>query len=162
MAEPLRLAAKMVDTVDRATRSAIMAKVRSKGTRPEIAFRKALFARGLRYRLHRISLPGSPDLVFPGLSAVAFVHGCQWHWHGCSRSRMPASNMAYWTAKIARNQERDKAQVAALRALGWRVLIVWECALKPVTLNATADRAAQWLRSRRGDVFILETTGQGS
>ena len=75
---------------------------------------------------------------------------------------MPTSNIAYWTAKFARNQERDKTQVAALRALGWRVLIVWECALKPSALNDTADRAAKWLRSKRGSVFVLEANGRGS
>lgn len=96
------------------------------------------------------TLPGTPDLVLPGHRAVVFVHGCQWLWHGCSRCRMPASNVEYWRAKITRNQERDRRQVAELRSLGWRVLIVWECALKPRMLDATADKAARWLRSERG------------
>lgn len=140
----------MTDTVDTATRSRIMARIRAKDTAPELALRKALFARGLRYRLHRATLPGTPDLVLPGHRAVAFVHGCQWHWHGCSRCRMPASNVEYWRAKIARNQERDRRQGAELRSLGWRVLIVWECALKSRMLDATADKAARWLRSGLG------------
>lgn len=140
----------MTDTVDTATRSLIMARIRAKDTAPELALRKALFARGLRYRLHRATLPGTPDLVLPGHRAVVFVHGCQWHWHGCSRCRMPASNVEYWRAKIARNQERDRRQIAELRALGWRVLIVWECALKSRTLDATADKAARWLCAGRG------------
>lgn len=146
----------MVDTVDRATRSEIMSRVRSKNTGPEVAFRKALFARGLRYRLHGAGLPGTPDLVLPGLSAVAFVHGCQWHWHGCSRCRMPKTNVEHWSRKIARNKERDRAQVEALRKEGWRVLIVWECALKPANLVSAANKAAKWLRSGRGKLLVIE------
>lgn len=146
----------MVDTVDRATRSRIMSRVRSKNTGPEVAFRKALFARSLRYRLHGAGLPGSPDLVLHGLAAVAFVHGCQWHWHGCSRCRMPKTNVEYWSRKIARNQERDRDQMAALHKLGWRVLIVWECALKPSNLDAASDKVAKWLRSGRGKLMIIE------
>lgn len=148
----------MADTVDRATRSKIMSWVRSKNTGPELTFRKALFARGLRYRLHGAGLPGSPDLVLPRFVAVVFVHGCQWHWHGCNRCRMPKTNVEYWSKKIAHNQERDRAQVAALRKLGWRVLIVWECTLKPSYLEAAADKAAKWLRSSRGKLLTVEPT----
>jgi DNA mismatch endonuclease (patch repair protein) len=136
----------LADTFDKATRSRIMARVHSTDTTPELRLRRALHARGLRYRLHEARLPGKPDLVLPGRKIVVFVHGCQWHWHGCARSRMPASNRAYWEAKIARNQVRDRASIAALVALGWRVLIVWECALKSRCLDATADEAAEWVR----------------
>lgn len=135
----------MTDTVNKETRSRIMARVRNKDTIPELRLRKALFARGLRYRLHRRDLPGKPDLVFPSRKAVIFVHGCQWHWHGCPRCRMPATNTAYWETKISSNQARDRKNVAALRAKGWRVLIVWECALKARTLDSTVDEAACWL-----------------
>lgn len=151
----------MVDTVDRATRSKIMSRVLSKNTGPELTFRKALFARGLRYRLHGTGLPGSPDLVLPGLGAVVFIHGCQWHWHGCRRCRMPKTNVEYWSRKIARNQERDRDQIAALRRLGWRVLIVWECALRPANLDAAADKAARWLRSGRGKMLAIEPVKSG-
>lgn len=136
----------MVDTVDAETRSRIMSRVRSKDTAPEVALRKALFARGLRYRLHDAALPGKPDLVSARYKAVVFVHGCQWHWHGCSRSRMPATNTDYWRSKIARNQVRDQAHIAELLAHGWRVLVVWECAVKSRALDATADKAIKWLR----------------
>lgn len=145
----------MTDTVDTATRSRIMARIRAKDTAPELALRKALFARGLRYRLHRATLPGTPDLVLPRHRAVAFVHGCQWHWHGCSRCRMPKTNVEHWSSKIARNQERDHAQVEALLKLGWRVLIVWECALNPRYLDAAADKASKWLRSGRGNRLTI-------
>lgn len=125
-------------------RSEVMRAVKGADTRPEVALRKALFRRGLRYRLHAKGLPGKPDLVFPRYRAVIFVHGCFWHGHGCARgARIPKSNRAYWTAKIARNRERDQKNVKALAHDGWRVYVVWECELKDV--SAAADKAAQWL-----------------
>jgi DNA mismatch endonuclease, patch repair protein len=136
----------MRDTVDKATRSAIMARVRSKDTAPELRLRKALFALGLRYRLHASTLPGKPDIVLPRHRAVILVHGCLWHWHGCRRSRMPASNADYWKAKISRNASRDRNNLAALAALGWRVLIVWECALTPRMTATTVETVAAWIR----------------
>ena len=137
----------MVDTVSKEARSKIMARVRSKDTQPELLLRRALFARGLRYRLHSSELPGKPDLVFARYKAVVFVHGCLWHWHGCNRSRMPNTHSDYWQAKIARNRARDRANVAALTAAGWRVAIVWECSIKAKSLDAVADESAEWVRS---------------
>lgn len=108
-----------------------MRAVKGKNTKPEIAVRKMLTAMSYRYRLHRKDLPGNPDIVFPGRRRVVFVHGCWWHGHDCKRgARVPATNVGYWTAKIARNEARDAAAVKALRAAGWRSLIVWECQLK--------------------------------
>lgn len=119
-----------------------MRAVKGADTRIEIALRKALFARGLRYRLHAAELPGKPDLVFPKYRAVIFVHGCFWHGHDCARgSRVPKTNRAYWTAKIARNKVRDKENANRLKAQGWRVLVVWECAMKDV--EAAAGRLAR-------------------
>lgn len=120
----------MADTVDCLTRSAIMRCIKSRDTSPEMAVRRALHASGLRFRLHRQDLPGTPDLVLPRHRIAVFVHGCFWHWHGCRRCRMPQSNRAYWSAKIARNVARDQAASEALRQLGWRVLVVWECELQ--------------------------------
>lgn len=151
----------MVDTVTKEVRSQIMGRVRSKDTKPELQLRKALFARGLRYRLHSSELPGKPDLVFPRHKAVVFIHGCLWHWHGCNRSRMPNTNAEYWQAKIARNQMRDRANLAALTAIGWRVLTVWECAIKAKSLDAVADEAAAWVRSGRNGVQVIPTHGNG-
>lgn len=112
-------------------RAAVMRRVRSRDTGPEIRVRKVLWALGYRYRLHRRDLPGSPDVVFPGRRIALFVHGCFWHGHDCARgARAPKSNVAYWAAKITRNRARDAAQAAALAAAGWRVLVVWECGLK--------------------------------
>jgi DNA mismatch endonuclease (patch repair protein) len=124
-------------------RSEVMRAVKGANTKPEIALRKALFAKGLRYRLHG-DLPGKPDLVFPARRAVIFVHGCFWHGHDCARgARVPKTNRAYWTKKVARNALRDAEHAKALAALGWRARIVWECELKD--LEGAADKAARWL-----------------
>jgi DNA mismatch endonuclease (patch repair protein) len=112
-------------------RSAVMRKVRSSGTAPEVRVRKLLTRLGLRYRLHRKDLPGSPDIVMAGRKTAIFVHGCFWHGHDCKRgARAPKANAAYWSAKIARNVERDARVQGALAEAGWRALVVWECELK--------------------------------
>ena len=130
-----------------AQRSAIMRAVKSRNTRPEIALRKSLFARGFRYRLNVGHLPGSPDLVFPKFRAVIFVHGCFWHGHDCPRgARIPATNQAYWIAKIDRNKARDRRNIKALRKMGWRVLVSWECRQKE--LPKESARCARWLKRR--------------
>ncbi|MGF1543831.1 MAG: very short patch repair endonuclease [Parvularculaceae bacterium] len=132
-------------TSETAQRSAIMRAVRARDTGPEIALRRALFARGLRYRLHAARLPGKPDIVFPGRRAVVFVHGCFWHGHDCPRgARTPKTNTDYWLAKIARNRARDDRRLNELAGLGWRVRVVWECEIKNV--DAAADACASWLR----------------
>jgi DNA mismatch endonuclease, patch repair protein len=111
-----------------AARAALMASVRQKGSRPEMIVRKLVHRMGYRYRLHRRDLPGSPDLVFPRLKKVVFVHGCFWHRHeGCSRASNPKTRSSFWGDKFARNVERDAQVETALRRAGWRVLVVWEC-----------------------------------
>ncbi|MGE0409374.1 MAG: very short patch repair endonuclease [Amphiplicatus sp.] len=130
-------------------RAEVMRAVKSADTKPEIALRKALFAKGLRYRLHAADLPGRPDLVFPRRRAVLFVNGCFWHGHDCPRgARIPKTNRAYWTAKIARNVARDKKNAETLAALGWRVFTVWECGLKDV--ETAARRLAKAIASLKG------------
>ena len=112
-------------------RSRTMRAVKDRNTAPEIAVRRMVHGMGYRFRLHRKDLPGKPDLVLPRLKTVIFVHGCFWHGHNCARgARMPKTNVVYWRAKIGRNRERDQSHVAALKADGWRVAIVWECALR--------------------------------
>lgn len=129
-------------------RSEVMRAVKGANTKPEIALRKALFARGLRYRLHGTDLPGKPDLIFPARNAVIFVHGCFWHGHACARgARVPKTNRAYWTKKVAGNVARDAAHAETLAALGWRVRIVWECELKD--LDRTSNEAERWLLKQR-------------
>jgi len=140
-----------MDTVAPDIRSKIMASVGQKNTGVEILLRKALHRRGLRYRLHDRSLPGSPDLVFPRFRAVIFVHGCYWHAHGCHRSTVPKTRNAFWAAKFAANKARDAKKAKALRSLGWRVMTVWECALRGKTARsseAIAKRVQAWLKSR--------------
>jgi DNA mismatch endonuclease, patch repair protein len=125
-----------------AERSAIMRAVRSRDTAPELKVRRLAHGLGFRFRLGGRGLPGSPDLAFARLSACIFVHGCFWHGHGCARgARVPQANRAYWLAKIARNRARDEASLQALRRLGWRALVVWEC--------ETRDEAALARRLRR-------------
>lgn len=117
----------MADRVPPADRSRMMAAVRGKDTRPELAVRSALFRAGYRYRLHRRDLPGSPDIVLPRYRTAVFVHGCFWHGHDCRRGRRPASNVAFWNTKLDGNVARDRANYAALKAAGWTVAIIWQC-----------------------------------
>jgi len=112
-------------------RSEVMGRVKQKNTGAELRVRKLLTRMGCRYRLHRRDLPGSPDVAMPGRKAAVFVHGCFWHGHDCPRgARAPKANAAYWSAKLARNRERDARAESALRDLGWRPVVVWECELK--------------------------------
>ena len=119
-----------MDTVDPQTRSKIMASVGQKNTGAEWVLRRALHRIGLRYRLHDRSLPGSPDLVFSRKRAVVFVHGCFWHSHGCYRSTVPKSQREFWSEKFRVNRSRDERNRVSLLASGWRVVTVWECALR--------------------------------
>lgn len=105
-----------------------MRAVKGRDTAPELAVRRAVWAIGGRYRLHRKDLPGCPDLAFPGRRKAIFVHGCFWHGHDCARgARTPKSNSEYWTAKIGRNRARDERNRQLYRDMGWDVLSVWEC-----------------------------------
>jgi len=108
-----------------------MRAVKGRDTTPEMMVRRMVHAMGKRYRLHRDDLPGKPDLTFPGLKKIIFVHGCFWHGHECKRgARQPKENAAYWKKKIRRNKKRDAESQEALRGMGWDVLIIWECQLK--------------------------------
>lgn len=122
----------MADTVSKEKRSEIMSHVTGKETKPEIMVRKYLFARGLRYRKNVKQLPGTPDIVFLKYKTAVFVNGCFWHGHkGCKYSHLPSTNLEYWKKKIAENLERDERKTRELEKLGYRVLIVWQCQLKP-------------------------------
>ena len=118
-----------MDKITKDARSQNMAKIRSKNTKPELLLRRALFANGLRYRLHyRIS--GKPDIVFPGKKVAIFVNGCFWHGHSCPEGHTPKTNKKFWVNKIEVNQARDKRNVAQLRKAGWKVLTLWECGIE--------------------------------
>lgn len=113
------------------SRSDIMRAVKRAHTRPEVVVRQALHALGLRFRLHRRDLPGSPDIVLPKFRTVVFVHGCFWHRHpDCRYATTPKSRQEYWLPKFEANVERDARKEAQLRELGWRVLVMWECETK--------------------------------
>ncbi len=147
-----------MDTVDKKTRSRIMASVGQRDTGPEMRLRRILHRLGLRYRLHDRKLPGSPDLVFPSFHAVVFVHGCFWHVHeGCKFSMVPSSQRPFWSDKFDANRRRDRKNCDLLLTGGWRVLIVWECAIKAtknVALNELGTGIARWLSSndRYGEI----------
>lgn len=136
-----------------------MAGIRGKDTKPEIMLRRGLHAAGFRYRLHDRTLPGRPDMVFPRHRAVLFAHGCFWHGHDCHLFRWPSSRQEFWTAKITRNREVDARSESALAAAGWRLGVVWECALKGRTrlpLPTVLESCIRWLRS---DELRLEIRG---
>lgn len=107
-----------------------MAAIASKDMKPEMIVRSLVHRMGYRYRLHARDLPGKPDLVFRPRRKAVFVHGCFWHQHpkrSCKDGRAPKSNLGYWAGKLARNVGRDAANLARLRSMGWKVLVVWEC-----------------------------------
>lgn len=120
----------MADSLSRALRSANMAAVHGRDTKPEIAVRSKLFHEGYRFRLHRRDLPGCPDIVLPRFHTVVFVHGCFWHGHSCRRGKLPDTNREFWATKIQGNVKRDRLNLAALQAEGWSVFVIWTCELK--------------------------------
>ena len=118
----------MIDVVDVATRSRMMAGIRGKDTKPELTVRRYLHRQGFRFRLNDRHLPGAPDLVLPKYRTVVFVHGCFWHQHdGCKYATKPKSNAQFWLDKLIANVKRDANAIAALKADGWRVIVMWEC-----------------------------------
>lgn len=125
-----------------------MARVRSKDTQPERRVRTIAHAMGLRFRLHRRDLKGTPDLLFPKHNVAMFIHGCFWHQHeGCKRASIPSSRRDFWIPKLRRNVERDEIAVQDLRAKGWRVEIIWECETKNPEL----------ITKRLSDIFLRRT-----
>lgn len=148
----------MADIVDVETRKRMMSGIRGKDTKPEWLIRRGLHGSGFRYRLHYRTLPGKPDLVLPRYRAVVFVHGCFWHGHDCPLFKWPKSREEFWRTKIEGNRERDIRSEALLAADGWRVAVVWECALRgrasdPATV---VHELAMWLK---GDLPRMEIRG---
>ena len=149
----------MTDIVDQQTRSRMMSGIRGKNTKPELALRRALHARGFRFRLHPGKVHGRPDLVLPKHRAVVFVHGCFWHRHeGCRYATVPATRPEFWRAKFDTNAARDSAVRTSLLQDGWRVATVWECALrKPERVNSAITVLEEWLLGTEGQIEIGAT-----
>ena len=124
-------------------RSAQMALIRSRDTKPEMRVRRALHTAGFRYRLHDERLPGKPDLVLPSRQVALFVHGCFWHQHpdrSCALARMPKSRLEFWRPKLEGNRARDERKRRELESLGWSVIEVWECQTSPSDLSGLVER----------------------
>lgn len=135
----------------------MMSGIRGKNTKPELILRRGLHALGFRFRLHDKALPGKPDMVFPARKAVLFANGCFWHGHNCHLFKWPSTRVEFWQTKIFRNREIDAAAEAALLKGGWRVGMVWECALKGRTrlpLEEVIGQCAAWLRSDTESLII--------
>jgi DNA mismatch endonuclease (patch repair protein) len=146
----------MTDVFTPEQRSAVMRRVKGKNTSPELAARRILRAAGIGYRLGGAGLPGRPDIVMQGRRTAVFVHGCFWHGHDCPRgARKPKANAEYWAAKIERNTARDAAAREALLAQGWRVITVWECAMKAPDF---AGRLVEAVRGQAAAVSISSSS----
>lgn len=128
----------MADVLSKEQRSKCMSHIRSKDTKPEVLVRRFLFAHGFRFRLHRKNLPGKPDIVLSKYKTVIFINGCFWHGHqDCKYSTIPETNREFWENKISGNIQRDKETYSRLVKLGWNVIEIWQCQLKPKTRDHT-------------------------
>ncbi len=144
----------MTDFMSAQQRSRAMSHVRGSESQLEKLVRSGLHRRGFRFRKNVKGLPGRPDIVLPKYNAVVFVHGCFWHGHdGCPAGKLPQANAEFWADKIAASAERDRRQTAELRRLGWRVAVVWGCAVRR-DAGAVLEKLAAWLNSTDVDVVI--------
>ncbi len=141
----------MTDTLSPEQRSQLMAKIHGKDTAIEEKVRSHLHKKGYRFRKHVTTLPGSPDIVLPKYKAAIFIHGCFWHGHyGCRKSRLPTARCSFWEEKRRANLERDVRKISELINFGWRVAVVWQCALEQTeTLNSTIDTLETWINSEK-------------
>ena len=147
----------MTDVLTLEQRRFNMSRIRGRDTKPELILRFGLHARGLRFRLHRKDLPGCPDLVFPCFRAVVFVHGCFWHGHDCPMFKLPATRAEFWAAKIGGNRTRDARAHAGLVEAGWRILVLWECALRGPSrrpVEAVLDAIVGWLHTEKSEGVV--------
>lgn len=147
----------MADVLAPEQRRRNMSRIRGRDTKPEMLVRRGLHAKGLRFRVQRRDLPGRPDLTFPKYRCVVQVHGCFWHWHGCPLCKVPKTRTEFWEQKIATNVERDRAAEDALRDIGWRIALVWECSLRGkarLPENAVVDQLMHFIRSERVHLVI--------
>ena len=147
----------MADIVDRETRSRMMSGIRGRDTKPELAIRRHLHAAGYRFRVHDRRLPGCPDLVLPKHRAVIFVHGCFWHHHEqCRFATIPATRAEFWKSKFESNQLRDNRNSETLLRAGWRVAVVWECAVKVHREESVTAQLIRWLDSSSPRLVVAQ------
>ena len=147
------------DVLSREQRHLVMSRIGGKNTKPEMLIRRGLHARGLRYKLHVSGLPGKPDIVLPRYRTAIFVHGCFWHGHGCSLFRWPKTRADFWKKKLRSNMKRDQRILTALEADGWRVLLIWECALKGKQrrqLHDVLNKADSFIRTKMNSFETIE------
>jgi DNA mismatch endonuclease (patch repair protein) len=136
----------MSDIHDKKTRSYNMSQIKSKDTKPELLVRKFLFSKGYRFKLHDKNLSGKPDMVLPKFKTIILIHGCFWHGHtNCKYFAMPKTRKTFWETKILGNKEKDKRNIKDLKKLGWKVIIIWECQLKPGKVDKTLKRLVERL-----------------
>lgn len=150
----------MADIVSPEVRSRMMAGIRGKNTKPELLIRTNLHKLGFRFRLHDPKLPGKPDLVLPKWRAAIFIHGCFWHFHGCKLFRIPKTRSEFWREKLVGNRDRDALILKQLHDEKWRVLIIWECALRGRCRQAPEDlmhQVSEWIQSENN---FLELSGR--
>ncbi|MUP39905.1 DNA mismatch endonuclease Vsr [Labilibaculum sp. 44] len=140
----------MTDTHSKETRSYNMSRIKGKNTKPELVVRRFLFANGFRYRLHAKNLPGKPDIVLPKYKTVIFVNGCFWHGHqNCKYFVPPKTRTEWWLQKITNTQNRDRQAQTELQSLGWRVITIWECELKPKKVEERLNGLLSYLLSMK-------------
>lgn len=135
-----------------------MSGIRGRNTKPEKIVRRELHARGFRFALHPMQLPGRPDIALTRWRVAVFVNGCFWHLHGCGLSKVPSSNTTFWQRKLQGNRDRDEIAVLTLISMGWRVATVWECGLRGAKaqqqLSGAMDRLAAWIRGHDEQLAI--------
>ena len=140
----------MSDKLTKEQRHLCMSHVKNKNTSPELILRKAIWQKGFRYVLHSKKLPGHPDIVFPKYKTVLFVNGCFWHGHrNCKKASIPKTNELFWSQKISSNIARDLHNKQMLEALGWKVLVVWECMLKKKEFDRTVELIVSALQAQQ-------------
>lgn len=140
-----------------------MSGIKGQNTKPELIIRRALHARGFRYRLHAADFPGKPDMLFPRYRAAVFVHGCFWHGHDCKLFKVPSTRVEFWLAKIAANRTRDAEVARQTAQRDWRHLVIWECAIRgsdSIGLDQTVEKTRAWLQSDRDVCEIRSVTAE--